>query len=86
MNLKGTLGYFKVDPNQITQGLSFLKSLGANVVMLINGKMTSSQKVKARQYAKICVDKLYNAVLWLVENNVLWKDVDPSKWKEYFKN
>jgi hypothetical protein len=86
MNLKGTLGYFKVDPNQITQGLSFLKSLGANVVVLINGKMTSSQKVKARQYAKIRIDKLYNAVLWLVENNVLWKDVDPSKWKEYFEN
>ena len=62
MNLKGTLGFYRVDVGQVVQGVSFVKSLGANVVILINGGMTTKQHAKARSHSKLCVDMICEAV------------------------
>jgi hypothetical protein len=85
MNLKGTLGFYKVDPDQIAQSVSFLESLGANVVVLISGKMTRQQRLKAREYATLRVDVMLEAVKWLCTNNSLWKNVNVDEWRAHFQ-
>ena len=75
-NLQGTLGFYEVDQKDIVHGVSFLESLGAHVVIFINGKMTQKQRSQAHKCAKLRVDKLIAAIEWLTINNVLWKDVN----------
>ena len=85
MTLKGTLGYYRVSPEDIAQSVAFLDSLGANVVVLITGKMTAAQRAKAREYGTLRVDKLYEAVKWLIQNHVGWKGVDLEQWRAHFE-
>ena len=47
--------------------------LQTNVVILLNGGMTATQKQKATQ--EIRTEKVMEAVEWLIENNVRWKGI-----------
>ena len=84
VQLQGTLGYYKVDPSEVARGTTFLESLGANVVVLISGKMTAKQRAKAEEYAKLNVERMCKAVKWLQENNHLWAHVDLEAIREEF--
>ena len=45
-----------------------------NVIVICHGKMTKKQRVIARKNATVRTDKLLEAVEWLCENNLSWKE------------
>ena len=61
--LKGSLSYYKVDPDEIAKAVGKINALGAKVVILITGKMTAWQKHKAKQHSSMVVQKLVNALV-----------------------
>ena len=81
MNLKGTLGFYKVEANSIATSMAKLNVLGINVVVLINGYMTAAQRKKAREYATVNVDRMCAAIRWLQQNNASpeWSNIDMDK-------
>ena len=84
LKLHGTLGFFQVSNESTVRGISFLRSLGVDVCVLIYGKMTHHQLQKARSYSKINTQRLTNAINWLRVNNVHWKDI-PDNWLDCFE-
>ena len=80
-NLQGVVSYFRVKEREIVNATMQLEVLGLNehVVVLYTGDFTKEQKKKAKERSTIRVDKVLNAVYWLVENNETWKDVDIDK-------
>ena len=83
--LKGSLGFYQVEQDDIARGIGQLWALGAKVVVLMNGKMTRRQKMKAKENSQIRVEKLVAAVKWLQANHASWKDTDVNKWRERFQ-
>ena len=84
-NLKGSLAYYEVDVQSRARGVGQLSALGAKIVVLMNGKMTKTQKKKAHENSKIRVEKLMEALLWLRDNNRNWRGVDVLAWKRRFE-
>ena len=84
-NLKGSLAYYKVNEDSIAKGVGQLWSLGANIVILMHGKMTKMQRKKARENSSIRVNKLVDSLEWLKRNNIHWKGTDVVEWKRRFE-
>lgn len=78
MKLKGTLGYYKVEESSIARGIAHFSalSLNKNVVVLINGKLTSKQYKRAKELGSIRTEKVIAAVRWLCTNNRSWEGVN----------
>ena len=92
MQLKGTMTFMRVEEKKIARSAaqveeltSVAKPIGVSecVVVLLNGKMTLSQKERARN--TIRVEKLMTAVEWLIENNVNWRSTDLETYRNEFK-
>ena len=77
-NLKGTLSFMRVEPRRIATAVATLDSMGLNenVLVLLTGKLTKAQKKRAQEKCKIRPWKMKTALLWLVENNHKWKNVN----------
>ena len=84
--LKGTMTFMRVQERATTRALAQLEAMGVSdyVVVLLNGKMTTSQKKRAEN--EIRVDKLIAAVEWLIANNVNWSDADLEKYRKEFES
>ena len=76
-NLKGVLSYYRVEESDVAKAVMQLEVLGLNehVVVLYTGEFTEEQRQKARERSTIRVDKVLNALKWLVEHNRLWKRI-----------
>ena len=86
-NLSGSLGYYRIKTEKISQATGQLWSLGAKIVILIHGKMTAKQRAKAKENSTIRVEKVVEALRWLSENHVDGEQFNVDKWKEkYDKN
>ena len=83
-NLKGVLSYFRVKEYNLARALLQLDVLGLNehVVVLYTGEFTKEQREKLKERSTIRVNRVLNAVKWLVKNNRMWKHVDIHKIRE----
>ena len=72
--LRGSCSFFKVDMDRIGQNVCMFEALGLNknLVVIFYGKLTASQKERARRKVEVDPAKLYRALLWLCENNCEW--------------
>ena len=77
-NLKGTLTFMRVEKRSIGKACVQLEQMGFNkhVLVLFSGGMTSYQRKKANEKCTIRTDKIFDALDWLVHNNIRWKNVD----------
>ena len=77
-NLKGTLTFLRVQERKIAQTVSRLSALGLKkeMVVILSGQMTKTQKKKARDRCTFNVERLQAAVEWLCKNNKVWKKMD----------
>ena len=69
--LKGNLCFYKREVHSIARAACHFDVLGLtdNIVILLNGKMTTDQKVKAKNKSKIRTSKILAAMKWLAS----WK-------------
>lgn len=76
--MKGTLVFMRVKERMVAKSVTALNCMGLNdqVIVLISGKMTPAQKARVKTKTELRVDKLIEAVEWLVKNNKAWKDID----------
>jgi hypothetical protein len=76
--LKGTLLYYKVQHNSIARAAAHFDVLGMsdNIVVLLYGKMTPSQRERARSKNKLRTHYILEALEWLCKNNKEWKKLN----------
>lgn len=88
--LEGSLSYFKVEEKSIVTGMVQLEALGlgADVVVILYGKMTKYQINRACAKSEIRVDKVMKAIQWLLHYNYEWKekDIDLNALREEIKS
>jgi hypothetical protein len=87
MNLKGTFTYFRVEERRIAKAVAQLERMGLtkHVVVVLTGKMTRRQKLKAQKKHTIRTDKIIAAVEWLVQNHRSWRKVSLDGIREQLK-
>ena len=73
--LKGSLTYYKVDVESIVRAAMHLDVLEMhnNIVILLHGKMTPYQKQTAKRRCRVRVNRILDALVWLLANNEQWK-------------
>lgn len=76
--LQGSLQFFKVKPSSIARAIAQLDVLGLrkDVVVVLYGDITKEQRRKVKDRAKLRVEKVIEAVEWLVKHNSEWKSHD----------
>jgi hypothetical protein len=82
--MQGALSFMKVRHQDVGKAVATMNEMGlnANVICLITGNMTPEQREKAKNRCEVRIDKVTEAVKWLICNNVRWKDVDFEKLTE----
>ncbi len=68
----------RVQKRSIGNAVVQLEQMGFNkhVLVLFSGGMTAYQRKKASEKCTIRTDKIFEALDWLVHNNIRWKNVD----------
>ena len=76
--MKGSLSFMSVDKEKVAQASAQFQAMGlnSNIVVLYDGKMSKQQFDKAKARSKIRVEKIGDAVKWLIENNRRWSDMN----------
>ena len=84
--LKGNLTFMRVEERSIVNAAAQLHGMGLtnHIVILLNGKMTRGQKMRANQ--EIRVAKVLSAVKWLCKNHRRWKDIDYNTYQTRLEN
>ena len=75
MQLKGTLSFYKIDPNSLVRTVAKFGAfdMSENIVVVLYGKMTKSQKEKARKRSCLRPAKVLAALEWLCHNHETFK-------------
>ena len=75
MQLKGTLSFYKIDPNSLVRTVAKFSAfdMSENIVVVLYGKMTKSQKEKAKKRSCLRPAKVLAAVEWLCLNHETFK-------------
>ena len=88
--MKGSLSYFKVAHESIARSLTTMEVLGLNndIVVILYGYMTPDQKSKAMKTNRVNMTNLLNALHWLLENNIKWKErrIDINRIQQELQN
>jgi Helitron helicase-like domain at N-terminus/PIF1-like helicase len=73
-HLKGSLSYYKISPETITQTGAQLEGLGLNdhVVILLYGSLTKEQKKRVETKYEINTHRIILAIRWLLDHNINW--------------
>ena len=76
--MKGNLSHHKVDVDSIVRSVMHFDVLDLhnNAVVLLCGKMTPEQRLKARKHSKVRPNKILKAMEWLLDNHEHWKNLD----------
>jgi hypothetical protein len=84
--LKGSLTFMRVKERSIVRAVAQLQGMGLSnhIVILLNGKMTSRQRQKAKETVR--VEKILNAVKWLCSNHVRWKGISYDDYAKELEN
>jgi Helitron helicase-like domain at N-terminus len=79
VKLQGSLSYYKVDTSVILQSIAHLKAVQANIVVVVYGNVTRKQYKLAQQKSKIRIDKIVDALRWLLQHNKQWKSMNVTE-------
>ena len=88
--LKGSLSYYKVDVGSVARAAMHFDVLGLNnnVVILLYGKMTCAQQMRARERCMIRTNYILKALKWLTTFNEEWirRKIDLDEIKQKLMN
>jgi hypothetical protein len=73
--LKGTLSYYKVSTETIVRTGANLERIGLNnnIILLLYGKLTATQKETVQKKYSIHTGRIIAAIEWLLNNNSHWR-------------
>lgn len=79
-HMQGSLSYYKINMESIATSICHFTALGMtdNIVILLYGEMTETQKRIARRKREIRVAYIRRALYWLIANNAEWQKANIS--------